>query len=57
MSLPENQVALRLNLPPAYLLIHRTWVGAVGVLCQLEAEVDFRTILDEWMPGWGPEER
>lgn len=54
MSQPENQVALRLNLPPAYLLIHRTWVGAVGVLCQLGAEVRFRDILDEWMPGWGP---
>ncbi len=54
LSQPGSQVALRLNLPPAYLLIHRTWTGAVGVLCQLEAEVRFRDILDEWMPGWGP---
>ena len=31
-SSPEVQVAFRLNLPPEYLLIHRTWTGAVGVL-------------------------
>jgi predicted unusual protein kinase regulating ubiquinone biosynthesis (AarF/ABC1/UbiB family) len=52
LNAPEMQVAFRLNLPPAYLLIHRTFVGAVGVLCQLEAEVPFRRILEEWMPGF-----
>jgi predicted unusual protein kinase regulating ubiquinone biosynthesis (AarF/ABC1/UbiB family) len=51
-SQPETQLAFRLNLPPEYLLIHRTFVGAVGVLCQLEAEVPFRSILEEWMPGF-----
>ncbi len=49
---PETQIAFRLNLPAEYLLIHRTWVGAVGVLCQLEAEAPFRRILDESMPGF-----
>ena len=53
LNTPEMQVAFRLNLPPAYLLIHRTFVGAVGVLCQLEAEVPFRRILEESMPGFG----
>jgi predicted unusual protein kinase regulating ubiquinone biosynthesis (AarF/ABC1/UbiB family) len=52
LNAPEMQVAFRLNLPPAYLLIHRTFVGAVGVLCQLEAEVPFRQILEDWMPGF-----
>src|SRR6476661_2652558 len=52
LNAPEMQVAFRLNLPPAYLLIHRTFVGAVGVLCQLEAEVPFRQMLEEWMPGF-----
>ena len=33
---------LRLNLPPAYMLIHRTWLGGVGVLSQLEEKVPFR---------------
>jgi predicted unusual protein kinase regulating ubiquinone biosynthesis (AarF/ABC1/UbiB family) len=52
---PEVQTALRLTLPPEYLLIHRTLVGGVGVLCQLEAEVPFRGILEELMPGFaGP---
>ena len=49
---PEVQVAFRLNLPPEYLLIHRTWTGAVGVLCQLEAEVPFRQILERSLPGF-----
>jgi predicted unusual protein kinase regulating ubiquinone biosynthesis (AarF/ABC1/UbiB family) len=45
-------VMLRLNLPPAYLLIHRTWVGGVGVLSQLEATIPFRSILEESLPGF-----
>jgi predicted unusual protein kinase regulating ubiquinone biosynthesis (AarF/ABC1/UbiB family) len=45
-------VMLRLNLPPAYLLIHRTWVGGVGVLSQLEATIGFRRILEESLPGF-----
>jgi hypothetical protein len=49
---PETQLAFRLNLPPEYLLIHRTFVGGVGVLCQLEAEVPFRGLLEELMPGF-----
>ena len=43
---------LRLNLPPAYLLIHRTWVGGVGVLSQLGPTVPFRQILAESLPGF-----
>ena len=45
-------VMLRLNLPPAYLLIHRTWVGGVGVLSQLGATLPFRSILEESLPGF-----
>ena len=52
---PEMQTAVRLTLPPEYLLIHRTLTGGVGVLCQLEAEVPFRRILEEWMPGFTDE--
>jgi len=51
-SQPGGQVAFRLNLPTEYLLIHRTWVGGVGVLCQLEAEVPFLGILRESLPGF-----
>jgi hypothetical protein len=43
---------LRLNLPPSYLLIHRTWVGAIGVLSQLGATVPFRALLEESLPGF-----
>jgi predicted unusual protein kinase regulating ubiquinone biosynthesis (AarF/ABC1/UbiB family) len=45
-------VMLRLNLPPAYLLIHRTWVGGIGVLSQLGATIPFHQILEESLPGF-----
>jgi predicted unusual protein kinase regulating ubiquinone biosynthesis (AarF/ABC1/UbiB family) len=43
---------LRLNLPPAYMLIHRTFAGGVGVLSQLEARVPFRQVLRDSLPGF-----
>ena len=43
---------LRLNLPPAYMLIHRTFAGGVGVLSQLEAKVAFRAVLRDSLPGF-----
>ena len=45
-------VMLRLNLPPAYVLIHRTFAGGIGVLSQLEAKVPFRQVLRESLPGF-----
>ncbi len=49
---PAYAVAIKLNLPPSYMLIHRTWVGGIGVLSQLEAEAPFRAILQEFLPGF-----
>ncbi len=49
---PGATLALRLNLPPSYLLIHRVWLGGIGVLCQLEAELPFRAMLEEALPGF-----
>jgi predicted unusual protein kinase regulating ubiquinone biosynthesis (AarF/ABC1/UbiB family) len=46
--------SLKLNLPPSYLLIHRVWIGGIGVLCQLQASAPFRTILAESLPGFEP---
>jgi predicted unusual protein kinase regulating ubiquinone biosynthesis (AarF/ABC1/UbiB family) len=43
-------LALKLNLPPGYLLIHRVWLGGVGVLCQLDAEGPFRAEMERWLP-------
>jgi predicted unusual protein kinase regulating ubiquinone biosynthesis (AarF/ABC1/UbiB family) len=45
-------VMLRLNLPPAYVLIHRTFSGGIGVLSQLEATVPFRQVLLDSLPGF-----
>jgi predicted unusual protein kinase regulating ubiquinone biosynthesis (AarF/ABC1/UbiB family) len=49
---PGSTLVLKLNLPPSYLLIHRVWVGSIGVLSQLEAELPFRAILEESLPGF-----
>ncbi len=49
---PDFAIGMRLNLPPSYLLIHRVWLGAIGVLCQLNAEVAMRAELEEWVPGF-----
>jgi predicted unusual protein kinase regulating ubiquinone biosynthesis (AarF/ABC1/UbiB family) len=49
---PSYTLALKINLPPSYLLIHRTWLGGLGVLSQLGAEAPFRQILTESLPGF-----
>ena len=49
---PTYTVPMKLNLPPSYLLIHRTWLGGIGVLSQLGAEAPFRAILEENLPGF-----
>ncbi|HSU03143.1 MAG TPA: AarF/UbiB family protein [Nocardioides sp.] len=48
-------LALKLNLPTSYLLIHRTWLGAIGLLSQLNATAPFRQILEESLPGFARE--
>jgi predicted unusual protein kinase regulating ubiquinone biosynthesis (AarF/ABC1/UbiB family) len=49
---PTYTVSIKLNLPPSYLLIHRTWLGGVGVMSQLEAEAPFQAIMAEYLPGF-----
>jgi predicted unusual protein kinase regulating ubiquinone biosynthesis (AarF/ABC1/UbiB family) len=51
---PAFQLSRQLNLPPSYLLIHRVTLGSIGVLCQLEAEAPYRSILERWLPGFAP---
>jgi predicted unusual protein kinase regulating ubiquinone biosynthesis (AarF/ABC1/UbiB family) len=41
-----------LNLPPQYLMIHRVTAGTTGILCQLDAEVAMRAIVERWQPGF-----
>ncbi|MFF4047685.1 ABC1 kinase family protein [Streptomyces chartreusis] len=53
---PAYQLGKQLNLPPAYLLIHRVTLSTIGVLCQLGATVRLREELEEWLPGFVLEE-
>lgn len=48
----NNGVALKLNLPPSYLLIHRVWLGGLAVLAQLDARAAFHGVLLEFLPGY-----
>ncbi|MGW7366033.1 ABC1 kinase family protein [Streptomyces sp. NPDC054841] len=51
---PAHQLGKQLNLPPAYLLIHRVTLSTIGVLCQLNATVRLRDELESWLPGFLP---
>ncbi|MFB8248656.1 ABC1 kinase family protein [Streptomyces sp. NPDC055952] len=53
---PAYQLGKRLNLPPSYLLIHRVTLSTIGVLCQLGSTVRLREELEEWLPGFLPED-
>ncbi|NEB05714.1 AarF/ABC1/UbiB kinase family protein [Streptomyces sp. SID13726] len=53
---PAHQLGKQLNLPPAYLLIHRVTLSTIGVLCQLGATVRLREELEEWLPGFVAED-
>ncbi len=49
---PSYTTVLKINLPPEFLLIHRVWLGGIGVLSQLGAEAPFAQILAESLPGF-----
>ncbi len=49
---PAAALGRQLNLPPAYLLIHRVTMGTLGVLCQLGGEAAFRDDMARWQPGF-----
>ncbi|MEU6645852.1 AarF/ABC1/UbiB kinase family protein [Saccharomonospora sp. NPDC046836] len=52
MQSPDFRTARSLNLPPHWLLIHRVTAGAIGILCQLDAELALRSIVEHWQPGF-----
>jgi predicted unusual protein kinase regulating ubiquinone biosynthesis (AarF/ABC1/UbiB family) len=52
---PQWSMGLKLNLPPEYLLVHRVWLGGIGVLCQIEGEVPVLQVLAEWLPAFDVE--
>lgn len=49
---PDWSVAFKINLPPEYLMIHRTWMGSLGILCQLGSEFSVADEFDQWVPGF-----
>jgi predicted unusual protein kinase regulating ubiquinone biosynthesis (AarF/ABC1/UbiB family) len=53
---PAYALGKQLNLPPAYLLIHRVTLSTIGVLCQLGARVRMRDELLDWLPCFAGDE-
>ncbi|HEY7042816.1 MAG TPA: AarF/ABC1/UbiB kinase family protein [Nocardioidaceae bacterium] len=53
---PGYTTVLKINLPPEYLLIHRVWLGGIGVLSQLGAKAAFSRILAESLPGFADDD-
>jgi predicted unusual protein kinase regulating ubiquinone biosynthesis (AarF/ABC1/UbiB family) len=49
---PAYALGRQLNLPPSYLLIHRVTLGSIGVLCQLGARARYRSVVEQWQPGF-----
>jgi len=49
---PDFSVGFKVNLPPQYMLIHRTWLGGIGVLSQMDAHVPMKAELERWLPGF-----
>ncbi len=47
---PQWSTGMKLNLPPDYLLIHRVWLGGIGVLCQIGGQIPVLDVLDEHLP-------
>lgn len=54
-SVAAREFGKAFDLPPDYLLIHRVWMGGIAVLSQLRITADFRSVLDEFLPGFAPE--
>jgi predicted unusual protein kinase regulating ubiquinone biosynthesis (AarF/ABC1/UbiB family) len=51
-AMQPGGVATRLNIPPLYTIIWRAWLGGISVLSQLDAKADFRSVLQEYLPGF-----
>ncbi len=49
---PDFQHGFKFNLPPQYMLIHRVWLGGIGVLSQMDATVPMRGELERWLPAF-----
>ena len=49
---PDFSTGFKINLPPQYMLIHRTWLGGIGVLSQMDATVPMRGELERWLPSF-----
>lgn len=49
---PEFATGIRMNLPREYVMVHRVFLGAIGVLAQLGSTIEVRSLFEEHLPGF-----
>lgn len=49
---PEFATGIKMNLPREYALVHRVFLGAIGVLSQLGSTIEVRHLFEEHLPGF-----
>lgn len=52
MSRPEMRTGMALQLPAEHLMVFRVLMGSFGICAQLDAEVPFMRLMQEWVPGY-----
>ncbi len=52
LSRPEVKTGMSLQLPPEYVMIFRVLGGSIGICAQLDAEVPFMKLMQDWVPGY-----
>ncbi|HZZ50098.1 MAG TPA: AarF/ABC1/UbiB kinase family protein [Pseudonocardia sp.] len=50
----EQKVSRSLTPPKNSAMLHRVFGGLWGLLCQLDAEIPFQSIVERWHPGFQP---
>ncbi|MBB5912235.1 putative unusual protein kinase regulating ubiquinone biosynthesis (AarF/ABC1/UbiB family) [Nocardia transvalensis] len=52
VSRPEMKTGMSLQLPPEDIMIFRVLMGSIGICAQLDAEVPFMKLMQDWVPGY-----
>ncbi|MFF0491853.1 ABC1 kinase family protein [Nocardia sp. NPDC004068] len=49
---PEMKTSWSLQLPPEHAMVFRVLMGSIGICAQLDAEVPFMRLMQDWVPGY-----
>ncbi|WP_216897788.1 ABC1 kinase family protein [Nocardia alni] len=49
---PEMKTGMALQLPAEHIMVFRVLAGSIGICAQLDAEVPFMKLTNDWVPGY-----